>query len=162
MISDKMAKALNSQLNLELFSSYIYLAMAAYSQAQGFKGFANWFFKQTEEESEHGMKILDYLSEQDRAAELEAMEKPASRFESVRAAFEKALKHEQHVTASIHKLVEQADEEKDYATKAFLQWFVSEQVEEESNVREILDHLKLVEAAPHALFMLDRELAKRE
>ena len=161
MISNKMAQRLNEQINFEFYSSYAYLAMSAYCQGLGFTGFANWFAVQAREEWGHGMKIYNYLYDQDQNVTLLTIKQPQAAFESVGHAFEETLKHEQQVTASINSLITLAVEEKDFATQSFLKWFVDEQVEEESSVKGVLDKLRLIKDSTPALMFLDRELGAR-
>ena len=129
MIGRKMEKAINGQINKELYSAYLYLAMSAYSQGLGLKGFANWFRVQYGEELGHALKFVDYLHEHGNEVVLEAIEKPPAAFKSPASLFEQALKHEQFVTRSIHGLVDLAAKERDHATQSFLKWYVDEQVE---------------------------------
>ncbi|HDQ44352.1 MAG TPA: ferritin [bacterium] len=162
MISKKMADALNGQIHWEMYSAYVYLAMSANSDTLGLKGCANWFMAQYREEMEHAMKIYDYLLEQGAEIELMAIDQPQKSYPSALAMFETALEHEKDVTRRIHKLVDQAITEKDHATQIILQWFVTEQVEEEANVSEIIGKMKMVGDKGNGLFMIDRELANRE
>lgn len=162
MLSKKMADALNGQINKEMYSAYLYLAMSAYSEHTGLKGFANWFYVQYHEEMEHAMRIYHYLQEQGEQVKLGAIDQPPAEFGTPLEMFEKTLEHERFITKSIHGLVDLATAEKDYATQIFLQWFVTEQVEEESNDNEIIDRLKLVGEGGNGLFMLDRELGARQ
>lgn len=161
MISKKMASALNEHLNNELFSSYLYLSMQAYSENAGLKGLANWFNVQVQEEVFHAQKFYKYILNQGEKVALEAIEKPQSKFNSPFDLFEQTLKHEKEVTARINKLVDLAKKEKDYATDGMLQWFVSEQVEEETSVNDIIQQLKLMGKDGSGLFMLDKELGQR-
>ncbi len=161
MITEKMSVALNTQINKELYSAYLYMAMSAHAQQKGLPGVANWFFVQTQEELSHAQRIYAYLIRQNAAVTFEAIEKPVIDVETPLAMFEKGLEHEKYVTASIHALVDVALEEKDRATEVFLQWFVNEQVEEEENACGIIDQLKLAGEAGSGLFMIDRELATR-
>ncbi|HHS14467.1 MAG TPA: ferritin [bacterium] len=161
MLKDKMQKALNGQINKEMYSAYLYMAMSAYSESRGWPGFANWFFVQYQEEMEHAMRIYHYMQEQGARVELEAIEKPQLDFGSPMEMFQATLKHEQFITKSIHELVDLAIDLKDHATQIFLQWFVTEQVEEESNDHAILDKLSLMGAEGRGLYMLDRELGSR-
>ncbi|KXS44984.1 MAG: ferritin [Methanolobus sp. T82-4] len=161
MISEKMTSALNEQINKEMYSAYLYMSMSAHCSNVGLDGFANWFMVQYQEEMTHAMKIYDYLNEQGEKVILEAIEKPPSEFGTVLEMFEATLEHEQFITRSIHELVDLANEEKDYATQIFLQWFVTEQIEEEGNDNEIIAKLKLVGNEGNGLFMLDREMAAR-
>lgn len=161
MLSDKMTKALNTQINKEMYSAYLYLAMSSYADSKGLKGFANWFRVQYQEEMEHAMKIYNYVQEQGAFVELEAIEKPPVEFGSPLDMFEKTLAHEQFVTKSINELVDLAAVQKDHATSIFLQWFVTEQIEEEGNDNDIIDKLKLAGETGSGLFMIDKELGSR-
>jgi ferritin len=161
MISDKMQDALNDQINAELYSSYLYLAMAAYFDDVGLGGFASWMKAQAQEEAFHAMKFFSYVSERGGRVELKAIQEPPKEWESSKAAFEASLEHERYVSKRINDLVNLAQEERDHATNNFLQWFVSEQVEEEDNVGQVVDKLKLMGEAPGGMFMLDRELGQR-
>jgi ferritin len=162
MISKKMAEAINGQINKEMYSAYLYLSMSAWGQAKGLKGFAGWFAAQAKEEMGHALKFYKYLEEQGAAIRLLAIDAPTATFASPTAAFEATLKHEQFVTKSIHKLMDQAIAERDHATQIYLQWFVTEQVEEEANASEILEKLKMVAGHAQGLFMVDRELSMRK
>lgn len=161
MISKKMAEALNAQINKELYSSYLYLAMAAYCRSEGLGGFAKWLGIQSSEERGHAMKIFGYLEDQGARVQLAAIAAPATEFGSARRVFEETLAHEQFITASIHALVDLAIKEKDYATQGMLQWFVSEQVEEESVAADIVAKLKMIGGDARGIFMVDRELGAR-
>lgn len=161
MISDKMQRALNDQLNLELYSSYIYAAMAAHFEYKNLHGFANWFEIQVKEELGHAAKFYKYINDQGAQVQLQAIKQPTGDFKTPAAAFEQSLEHERQVTKSINALMAQSIGESDYATAAFLQWFVTEQVEEESSVDDVIQKLKLVGEDPRGLFMMDRQLAMR-
>jgi len=161
MLSKNMVMALNSQVKHELYSSYLYLSMSAYSDSQNLKGFAHWLRLQADEEREHGLKIFDYLLANGAKAVLEPIEQPPVEFGSPKALFQKVLEHEQKVTALIHKLYEQAMAEKDYRTQIMLQWFVTEQMEEEENAQEILSKIEAVEEKMNAIMWIDKELKKR-
>jgi ferritin len=161
MITDAMKDAINAQINKEMYSAYLYLSMSSYAEANGFKGVGAWFKQQTYEEMQHAMKFYDYLGSQGAQPVLDTIEKPPAEFDSVKDLFEKSLEHEQFVTKSINDLVDVARENKDNATEIFLQWFVTEQVEEEESVQDILDRLELIGDAKGGLFMLDRELSQR-
>jgi ferritin len=161
MLSEKMQDALNGQLNKEMYSAYLYMAMSAYSTYTGLKGFANWFMVQYQEEMLHAMKIYDYINDQGGQVKLMAIEQPATEFESPLGMFEKTLEHEKFITRSINELVDLAIAEKDHATNIFLQWYVTEQIEEEGNDNEIIAKLKLVGEDGNGLLMLDKELAMR-
>ncbi|NQT25443.1 ferritin [candidate division KSB1 bacterium] len=161
MLSKKMGDALNGQIQWEMFSGYIYLAMSANCDSIGLKGFANWFMVQYKEEMDHAFKMYNYLLEQGADVELLAIDKPQQSYDSPLQMFEVALEHEQGVTKRINDLVDLAISEKDHATQIFLQWFVTEQVEEESNANENIDKLKLIKDNPGGLFMMDKDLAAR-
>jgi len=161
MLSEKMQDALNGQLNKEMYSAYLYLAMSAYSTYIGLKGFANWFMVQYQEEMMHAMKIYDYINNQGGQVKLMAIEQPLTEFKSPMDMFEKTLEHEKFITKSINELVDLAIAEKDHATNIFLQWFVTEQIEEESNDKDIIARLKLIGKDGNGLLMLDKELAAR-
>ncbi|HDM77150.1 MAG TPA: ferritin [Deltaproteobacteria bacterium] len=161
MLSKKMIDALNIQVNKEMYSAYLYMSMSAYSEHIGLKGFANWFMVQYKEEMEHAMRIYNYIQSQGGRVKLMAIEQPPTEFESPLDMFEKTLEHEKLVTKSINDLVDLAIEQKDHATQIFLQWFVTEQIEEEANDNEIINKLKLVGEQGNGLFMIDKELAAR-
>ena len=161
MLTEKMQKALNGQLNAELYSSYLYLSMHAYFKAVNLDGFANWMYYQAQEELGHSMKFYDFVIQRGGKVVLAQIEAPPGEWDSPLAVFEATLAHEQKVTGLINDLVEIALEEHDHATNIFLQWFVSEQVEEEESVSGVLEQLKLMGDAKGGLFMIDRELAKR-
>ncbi len=161
MISRKMAGSLNEQINRELYSSYLYLAMAAYCQAEGMGGMAKWLVAQSEEERGHAMKIYRYLEDQGARVVLKGIQEPPVEFGSPRHVFEETLKHERKVTGWIQELMEQAVREKDYATQGLLQWFIQEQVEEERAAADIVAQFKMIGADARGLYLLDRELGQR-
>ena len=161
MLTDKMKEALNKQINGEIYSAYLYLSMSAYSEYIGLKGVANWFMVQYKEEMEHAMKIYNYINSQSGQVKLMAVDQPPTEFESPLDMFEKTLQHEKSVTKRINDLVNLAIEEKDHATQFFLQWFVTEQVEEEANDSDIISKLKLAGTEGNALLMIDKELTTR-
>ena len=161
MLDKTMERAINRQIKAEFYSAYLYLAMAAHADAANLPGFAHWMRVQTQEEIEHGMKFYKYVNERGGRVVLEAIDRPPEEFESALDLFEKTLEHEQHVTALIHELYALAIEQKDYASQVALQWFVEEQVEEESNATAILETLKLAGDSGNALIMLDRALGSR-
>jgi len=161
MISKKMEEALNGQVNAELYSAYLYLSMESYFKSLNLNGFANWMRVQTQEEVAHAMKIYDFINERGGRVTLKPIEGPQTEWDSPLAVFEAVYVHEQKVTGLINDLVDLAIKEKDHATNTFLQWFVSEQVEEESSADEVVQQLKMMENAPGGMFMLDRELGQR-
>jgi ferritin len=162
MLSKKLEKALNEQINAELYSSYLYLAMAAWFESQNLPGFAAWMRVQAKEENTHGLKIFDFVNERRGRVVLKAIEEPAKEWKLPLAAFEAAFEHEQYVTGRINDLVNLAVAEKDHATANFLQWFVKEQVEEEASADRIVQMLRMANNAPGALLMIDHQLGKRE
>ena len=161
MLSKKIEKALNEQLNKEMYSAYLYMSMSAHSTNIGLSGFANWFMVQYHEEMEHAMKIYNYINEQGGKVKLMAIDEPPSVFKGPMDMFQKTLKHEQFITKSINDLMDLAIKEKDHATQIFLQWFVTEQIEEEGNDNEIINKLKLAGDKGNGLFMIDKELGAR-
>lgn len=161
MISKKMAAALNEQQNKEIFSAYLYLSMALSSEEMGLKGFANWFNIQVKEELFHAQKTTNYLLDQGAKITLKAIAKPQTEFKSALDLFQATLKHEKIVTKSINDLLSLANRENDHATAAMLQWFISEQVEEEAAATDIIQKLKLIGKDGSGLYMLDKELMAR-
>lgn len=161
MIGKPMQDALNEQINKELFSSYLYLSMAAYFEEKNLSGFGNWMRVQAEEEREHAMKFYDFILETGGKVMLKAIEAPKTEWNSNLEVAEEVAAHEAKVTASIYALYELALKEKDYPAQVMLQWFISEQVEEEKNAAEIVANLKLIEERGTAVLMLDKQLGKR-
>jgi ferritin len=161
MISEKMQEALNGQLNAELYSSYLYLSMAAYFLDLNLGGFANWMRVQAQEEDMHAMKFYNFINERGGRVLLKPIDGPPTEWDSPLAAFEAVLEHEQKVTGLINDLVELALAEHDHATNIFLQWFVTEQVEEEDSANDVIQQIKMIGEAEGGLFMLDRELGQR-
>ena len=162
MINEKINKALNAQINMEYASAYEYLAMSAHFLDLNLNGFAQWMRVQAQEELIHGMKIYDFLDEREGKIELTEIPTPQGTWENPLAVFEDALKNEKAVSKSIYKIVDLALEERDHATNTFMQWFVSEQVEEEASVTRVIDNLKLVGNEGNGLFLLDRDMGERE
>jgi ferritin len=160
MISKEIERALNDQIRLEGNASYLYLAMAAWCDAQGLEGCKNFLRTQSDEERFHMIKIFNYLSEVDGRAISPGIDQPQKDFESVKNLFEMLYEHEQKVTQSIHDLVDMAYKEKDYTTLNFLQWYVEEQREEEDLARTILDKINLIGDSPQSLYFIDMELQK--
>jgi len=156
-----MQKALNDQIQAELYSAYLYLSMQAWFDSKNLSGFANWMNIQAQEETAHAMKFYNYLCERSGTVELQVIQQPPNKWNSPLAVFKHTLEHEQAVTARINDLVDSAQNQKDHATSSFLRWFVDEQVEEEASADAILQQLKLAKDAPGALFMIDRELGQR-
>ncbi len=161
MLKPNIEEAFNNQINAELYSSYLYLAMAAHFDSQNLAGMANWMRIQAQEELLHVMKFFDFINERDGRVLLTAIEAPKTEWTSPLDAFEYTLEHERKVTGLVNDLVDSALSEKDHAANTFLLWFVTEQVEEEAAAKTIVDKLKLVGDNPVALYMLDGELAQR-
>ena len=161
MIKVKIQDSLNKQLNAELYSSYLYLSMAAYFESVSLKGFANWMRVQAQEELMHAIKVYDYLHERGGRVVLTSINAPVSKWDTPLAAFEHVYQHEQKVTTLINNLVNLVISEADHATHNFLQWFVAEQVEEESSAVDIVQKLRLLGEDRSGLFILDQELGQR-
>jgi ferritin len=161
MLNKKLEKQINYQINRELYSEYLYLAMSAYLEDKGLPGMAHFMRTQAEEEHFHAMKFFDYLNERGSRVVLDAIEQPPVSWDSPQAVFEESLKHEQLVTDLINKLMDTAIEANDHATKSFLNWYVDEQVEEEVSFRGILDKLELTGGKGHGMLMLDKEMGTR-
>jgi len=157
----KLESALNKQLNAEMYSSYLYLSMAAYLHAADMDGMAHWMYVQSQEEMMHSMKFFNFINDRDGRVVLDELPAPPSEWDGIHAVFEATLAHEQEVTALINGLADVADEENDRAAKVFLQWFVSEQVEEEATVKGIIQKLKMVGGSGSGLYMVDKELGAR-
>ncbi len=161
MLNEKMEKAFNDQINKEFFSEYLYLAMKAYFADMNLQGFVNWFDVQVQEEHAHGMGMYDYVLERGGKVELEAIEKPVVEGKTPLEIFEQVLAHEEFVTSRINALMDVADEVRDRAALSFLDWYLKEQVEEESSVGGVLATLRLIGDDKKALLMLDKDLAGR-
>lgn len=161
MINEKMEKAFNDQINKELYSEYLYLSMKAYFERLNLKGFVNWFNVQVQEEHAHAMGMFDYVHERGGEVELEAIEKPETKWDSPLACFEQVLSHEEFVTSRINALMDVAEEVKDRAALSFLNWYLKEQVEEEASVGDVLATLRLIGDDKKALLMLDKDLSTR-
>jgi ferritin len=161
MLNTNIQDALNSQINAELYSSYLYLSMSAYFDSQNLTGMANWMRIQAQEELTHAMKFFDFVNERDGIVVLTQVGAPKTEWTSPLDVFEDVLAHEKKVTGLINELVDLSLTEKDHAANIFLQWFVTEQVEEEANASTIVDKLKLIGDTPVALYMLDGELGQR-
>lgn len=161
MLSEKLQAAMNEQIKKELYSGYLYLAMSAYCEEEGWSGFAHWMRTQAAEEQEHAMRLFDFVIERGGRVILQAIEQPPVDFGTLLEVFEAVYAHEQKVTASIHRLYELALDVDDYAAQVELQWFITEQVEEEDSARELVDLLKKIGDHINGLVMLDRRLAER-
>ncbi len=160
MLKKTVLKALNEQINAELYSAYLYLGMSAWCEDRNLPGFAAWMRKQFEEEQKHALKIFDYVLEQQETVTLAAIAQPPAAYKTLQEIWERTAEHEQHVTALIHKLYALAEKEHDYATKGLMQWYVTEQVEEEQQANTILEQVKMVGTNSSAVFFLDRHVNK--
>ena len=161
MISKNMMESLNRHMNLELNSAHIYLSMSSCANSLGLKGAANWFMVQYREEMTHFMKFYHYLVDQGENVLLSAAEAVPNSYNSLLGLMEKTLAHEQMITKCINDLSEQAVQEKDHATQIFLQWFITEQIEEENNDRDLIGKLKLVGDNGYGILMIDAEMGQR-
>jgi len=161
MFSKKLQDAINEQINKELYSAYLYLGMSAYFEANNLPGMAKWMRVQFGEEQEHALKFYDFIVDRGGSVELKAIDQPEAELKSPLVVWETTLEHEKKVTGLIHKLYEVALAEKDYAAQVMLQWFISEQVEEEKNATQIVGTLKMTGEKGQALVMLDHQLGRR-
>lgn len=161
MLNTKIQKAINDQINEELYSSYLYLAMAAHLSNIGLNGFANWMNIQVQEEMNHAKFFFDFVLERGGKIELDQIAKPKSEWANITEIFKETVAHEKHISSRINDIATLALEEKDHATASFLRWFIDEQVEEEATAEDWLNKLKLTKAEGTALFFLDQEAAKR-
>lgn len=158
MMKKKVEDICNRQIEREGYSSNLYLAMASWAETKGFSGTAGWLYAQSDEEREHMLKFIKFVNDRGGMAIIPEFKKPPVEYESIQTLFEEVLKHEEFITASINEMVELTLEEKDYATNNFLQWFVEEQIEEESSAKAILDKIILV--GKHNLYPFDRDLLR--
>lgn len=161
MLSKKLEKELNNQLNKEYSSAYLYQAMSAYFSKSNFLGFAFWMDKQAEEERLHARKIYDYILERGGEVVLSAIEAPKLEYNNAREVFEASLLHEKGITKSIENLYSLSKEENDFGTEIFLQWFITEQIEEEGTIEHILEKFNMLEDTKTALYLLNKELGER-
>ncbi len=161
MLGKAIQDAMNEQFNNELYSAYQFLSMAAYCERANLPGFAHWMRTQSQEELEHAMKFYDFILDRNGRVVLGAIDQPLVEFGSPLEVFEQALGHEQKVTGMINDLYGLAATENDYASQTFLQWFITEQIEEEKNAGDVVENLKMVGDKSEALFLLDRELGRR-
>ncbi|GGG76804.1 MULTISPECIES: ferritin [Paenibacillus] len=160
-MNDKLAEALNDQMNFEFYSAHVYLAMAAYCSAESLEGFANFFIIQAEEERFHAMKIYKFLNDRNRRATLTGLGDPKNEYASMLDAFEHGYAHEQQNTKRFYDLADLALNDREHATMYFLKWFIDEQVEEESLFDSIIQKLKRIDKDSNAFYMLDAEFAQR-
>lgn len=161
MINKRVEEAFNIQINAELYSAYLYLSMAAYFEAQNLPGFANWMRVQFQEEQFHAMKMFDFVNERGGRVILTKIDGPKVEWENVVDVYEEVLAHEQHVTSLINNIMDIAIDERDHATKSFLNWFIDEQVEEESAAEAIISELRLIDGKGNGILMMDREFRAR-
>jgi ferritin len=158
MLSPQLSKALNKQIEFEGFSSQYYLAMASWAETQGLNGVSTFLYHHSDEERMHMLKLIKFVNERGGHGVVPQLKQPPTTFKSVKTVFEEILKHEINVTAEINQLVDQTLKEKDYTTHNFLQWYVSEQIEEEALARQIVDKLKLIGDDKSGLYFFDRDL----
>lgn len=161
MTAFKMEASLNGHLQEEIYASYLYLSMAAYCYTLGLNGFAHWMKVQSKEEWGHAMKLFDYVAERGGAIQFKEIKKPPQNFGSIPEMITKTLEHENHVTDLLNKLYETAGRLKDHATQVMLQWFIQEQVEEEAQIKAILQKFKYISDKSSAILYLDKEMGKR-
>lgn len=162
MLSKKLEEAINEQINKELYSGHLYLSMSAYCESESLPGFAGWMRAQAQEEVGHAMRLFDYIAARGGRVVLKAMEMPPPVWKSPQEMFEQVLEHERKVTGMINRLYELALQENDYATQMELQWFITEQVEEEESAGQVVEQLKRVGDQPMGLLMMDRQLGERQ
>jgi ferritin len=160
MLTKTVLKALNDQINAELYSAYLYLGMSAWCEGKSLPGFAGWMRKQFGEEQAHALKLYDYVLSQGGDVSLKAIDAPTASYQSLQDVWETTFKHEQQVTALIHKLYALAQKEQDFATQALMQWYVTELVEEEKNASDILQQVKMVGTNSSSIFFIDRHVGK--
>ena len=161
MLSNKLHQAINDQINAELWSAYLYLAMSMDAEAKGLKGVANWFYVQYLEEQDHARIFMNYLNSRDAKVVLQPIAEVPTEWDSVLEMFKQTLEHEKKVTALINNLAFIANEDRDFASINRLVWFIDEQVEEEENAREMIAAVEAVECNKYGMYMLDKELATR-
>lgn len=161
MLNEKVAELLNTQINKEFYSAYLYLAFANYFSDEGLDGFANWYNVQAQEERDHAMLIRQYMQNNDAPITFEAIDKPDSEFKSHMEVLEAGLEHERYVTGLINNIYGAAYDVKDFRTMQFLDWFVKEQGEEETNATDLIKKMNLFGSDPKSLYLLDQELAAR-
>ena len=161
MLSERLHNAINEQINAELWSAYLYLSMSMDAEAKGYKGVANWFFVQWQEEQDHARILMNYLNSRDAKVELKPISEVRSEWNSVLEMFQETLKHEKVVTALINNLAAIANDDNDFASKNMLVWFVDEQVEEEESARDMIFAAESVEGNKYGMYQLDKELAAR-
>ena len=161
MLSKQLHEAINAQINAELWSAYLYLAMSLDAENKGYKGVANWFYVQFQEEQDHARIFMNYLNSRDAKVELKPIAEVQTEWASVQEMFHHTLKHEKVVTSLINNLAAIAAEDKDFASSNMLIWFINEQVEEEETAQKMIDSLRMIKDNPYAVYMFDKELAAR-
>lgn len=161
MMTEKTVELLRDQVQMELFSAYLYLDFVDYLIDRNLDGFANWYRVQAQEELDHAMLIMDYLHHNNQTVDLRAIGKPGFKAKSVMDVLQAGLKHEEEVTASIHNIYDAASKEKDYRTVQFLDWFVVEQAEEEANAHDLIGKLEMVGESTQGLYIINSELRGR-
>ena len=162
MLNTSMAKAINNQISDEFNAAYLYLSMSAYCESIGFQGFAKWLRKQSQEEVEHAMKLIGYMNDQFSRVVLQQIYEPEKTFGSLTDMMEQALMHEKEISDAIYKLCEQAEAEEDYTTRAMLDWFITEQLEEEKTTGDIVEQLRIYGETKSTIYLIDQELGQRE
>ncbi|MBQ5718358.1 MAG: ferritin [Alistipes sp.] len=161
MLSQKLHDAINAQINAELWSAYLYLSMSMDAEAKGYKGVANWFFVQWQEEQDHARILMNYLNARDCKVELKPIDEVQTEWSSVLEMFQETLKHEKVVTSLINNLAAIAAEDRDFASSNMLVWFIDEQIEEEESARDMIFAAEAVEGDKYGMYQLDKELAAR-
>lgn len=161
MLSEKLKNAINEQINAELWSAYLYLSMSMDAESKGYKGVANWFFVQWQEEQDHARIFMNYLNSRDAKVELKPIKEVPVAWNSVLEMFQETLKHEKVVTSLINNLAAIAAEDRDFASSNMLIWFIDEQIEEEENARDMIFAAESVEGDKYGMYQLDKELATR-
>lgn len=161
-MNKKLIGAINKQIGMEIYSSFLYRSMAVHCHLENYKGFGAWLDAQADEEMTHAMKFYHYLLERGEKALFPKIDEPPADFKSVLAIFEKAFEHEKHITQSINYIYKLALDESDYPTQIMLQWFIKEQVEEEANASEMVEKLKMAGDKPGTILMLDHQAGKRK
>lgn len=161
MLSKEVTKLLNEQINKEFYSSYLYLDMSNYYDLKNLNGFANWFKVQAQEERDHALLFMNYLQNNNEEIKLTAIAAPDKAYNDFKAPLEASLQHERMVTASIYNIYEEASKQRDFRTLQFLNWFVTEQGEEEKNAEDLIDRYELFGYDAKSLYLLDAELAAR-
>ena len=161
MLSQKLHDAINAQINAELWSAYLYLSMSMDAEAKGYKGVANWFFVQWQEEQDHARILMNYLNARDCKVELKPIDEVQAEWSSVLEMFQETLKHEKVVTSLINNLAAIAAEDRDFASSNMLVWFIDEQIEEEESARDMIFAAEAVEGDKYGMYQLDKELAAR-